>query len=124
MDDAGIGPADIDAIVPHGAGVRATDAGEAGALRAVFGPRLAELPLITLTPNIGACMAGMGAVQAAVGALCLKHQQLPARLHAGRPSAGMQAGAAPARAARLRHILVAAGSMGGQNAAIVLKQVA
>jgi 3-oxoacyl-[acyl-carrier-protein] synthase II len=124
LDDAGTNPSEIDAIVPHGSGVRSTDVGEAAALRAVFGPRLSEIPLVTLTPSIGGCMAGMGAVQAAVGAMCLKEQKLPARLHAGRAPAGMQAGPSESRPARLRHVLVATGSMGGQNAAIILKGVA
>jgi 3-oxoacyl-[acyl-carrier-protein] synthase II len=121
MDDAGVGPGEIDAIVPTGMGIVAQDRGEAGALRSVFGARLADIPLVTLSPNIGNTMAGVGAVAAAVGAKCLAEQTLPARIHHGRPVEGLQAGAAPARGAKLRHVLVATAALGGQNAAMVLR---
>lgn len=120
IDDAGVRPDEIDAIVPEASGVPAEDEAEAEALRAAFGPRLRELPLVTLTPAIGDCMAGQGGLAVAAAALVLKNQMLPARLHAGRPFAGLDAGAAPTRPATLRNVLVTTGSVGGQNAAIVL----
>ncbi len=119
--DAGIGPGDVDAIVPHAAGIRSMDAREAGALREVFGERLASVPLVTLTPGIGDCLAGSGGLAAAVGAVCLHRQRLPARVHAGTPAPGIDAGRAGARDARLRHVVVATSALGGQNAAIVLR---
>jgi 3-oxoacyl-[acyl-carrier-protein] synthase II len=122
LDDAGLTPGDIDAIVPHASGIVEMDRGEAGALRAVFGERLAGIPLVTLTPQIGDTLASSGGLAVAVAAMCLREQKLPARLHSGRPATGLDAGATPARAASLRHILVATGSLGGQNAAVVLRR--
>lgn len=121
LEDARLGPEAIDAIVPHAPGVPALDAAEAAALRAVFGARLAEVPLVTTSPNIGESKAGDGGIAAAVAAACLRHQALPARIHAGTPEPGLQAGRAPARAAKLRHMLVVTNALGGQNAAIILK---
>jgi len=121
LEDAGVGPGEIDAVVPHGAGIASIDAGEADALRAALGPHLPSVPLVTLTPSIGDCMAGASALAAAVGAMCLHAQKLPARLHAGRCPDDLQAGAAPAREARLRHVLVCTSALGGQNAALVLR---
>lgn len=123
LDDAGLGAERIDAIVPLASGVPAIDAPEAGALRAVFGERLASIPLVTLTPAIGNCTAGLGGLAAAVGAKCMAEQRLPARFHAGTPAAGLLAGAAPSTPAALEHILVTTGSLGGQNAAIILKRI-
>lgn len=120
LHDARLTPEAIDAIVPGGIGVADLDGGEAAALRAVFGARLREIPLVTLAPHIGNTMAGMGGVAAAVAAKCLAEQRLPARLHHGQPAAGLDAGPAPSRSARLRHVLVATPALGGQNAAIVL----
>jgi 3-oxoacyl-[acyl-carrier-protein] synthase II len=97
------------------------DRGEAGALDAVFGERLGEIPLITLVPQIGDAMAAGGGLAVAVAAKCLSEQMLPARLQGGTPRSGLDAGAAAAQPARLRHILVATGSLGGQNAAVVLR---
>lgn len=123
LDDAGVKPDEINAIVPHASGIPAMDAGEAGALRAVFGSRLASIPLVVVSPLIGESAAGNGAVLAAVGALCVRHQMIPARVNAGNCPRDLQAHAAPATKAALRHVLVCSSSFGGQNAAIVLRQV-
>lgn len=120
LADARINAADIDAIIPHAAGHPALDRAEAQALQSVFGDRLAEVPLVTLTPYLGECLAGRASLQAAVGALCLRRQMLPARLNAGTPASGLDAGAASARSARLNHILVCCSSIGGSHAALVL----
>jgi 3-oxoacyl-(acyl-carrier-protein) synthase len=79
---------------------------------------------VTLSPNIGNCAAGTGSIQAAVAAKIVREQRLPARLHSGTPAPDFDAGPADARPARLRHVLAATGSQGGQNAAIVLSALA
>jgi 3-oxoacyl-[acyl-carrier-protein] synthase II len=124
LDDAKISPEDVDAIIPQGCGVRALDSHESVALRAVFGERLAKVPVVTLVPFIGDCAAGHGGILAGVAALCLKHQQLPARLHAGRYPSDLDVGPTVARTAPLRNVLVCSSSLGGQNAALVLQYVA
>ncbi len=121
LNDAGLTPDDIDAIVPHAAGVPWMDTAERGALQRVFGSRLNDVPIVAVTPNIGSCNAGMGGLLAVVAALCVKHQQLPAQLNAGTP-AGIRAEARPARKATLRHVLACSSSLGGQNGAVILKR--
>lgn len=119
LRDARLTPDDIDAIVPHGSGVPASDAAEAAALRSAFGAKMADIPLVTWTQSLGDCHAGNGGVQTAIGALCLSRQMLPATLRAGAqgsPPSALQ----PSRSARLRHVLVCSGGVGGQCAAIVL----
>ncbi len=121
LRDAGITPDRIDAVAPMAAGVPALDTRELGSLRAALGDA-ADRPMITLTPNAGNALAGHGGLTAAAAALALHTQRLPARLHAGRPE-GADAGACAARDARLEHVLVCAGSFGGQAAALVLRRV-
>lgn len=121
LADAGVTPSQIDAIVPTGAGVADADGAEAWALREVFGERLASVPLITIRPNLGDCQAGNGALQVAIACKCLREQKLPARLQAGTPAPGLDARPAPARDATLRTVLVCSTSLGGQNAALVLR---
>ncbi|MGP1308639.1 MAG: beta-ketoacyl-[acyl-carrier-protein] synthase family protein [Phycisphaerales bacterium] len=123
IEDAGVAAADIDAVVPHGAGVRGLDDEEAAALRQVFGARLKDVPLVTITPNIGDTMAGQSALQAAAGALCVHAQTLPARRHGGASPADLAAGASKSRDANLRNVLVCTNALGGQNAALVLRRV-
>jgi 3-oxoacyl-[acyl-carrier-protein] synthase II len=121
--DAGMQPSEIDAVVPFGCGAAAMDAAEAAAIRSVFGDRAARVPLVTLAPLIGNCGAGFGAVAAAVAVQCLRTGMLPARVN-GDASLGVDAGPAPARKVDLKSILVCTPSLGGQNAAIVLRRVA
>ncbi|HVZ94454.1 MAG TPA: beta-ketoacyl-[acyl-carrier-protein] synthase family protein [Phycisphaerales bacterium] len=123
LDDAGLQPDAIDAIVPHASGTPTSDEEEESALRAVFGQRLASVPLVTTTPAVGDTMGGAGGIAACVGAMCLKHQTIPARIHAGAPKQGLLAGASPARDAALRHVLVCTNSFAGQNAALVLRRL-
>lgn len=121
LEDAGITPEQIDVIVPMGSGVPELDRAEIGAFRAVFGSRLASIPMLTVQPNAGNCVAGSGGLQLTAATLALKNQRLPARLNAGSPVAGLLAGAAPSREAKLQYALLCSGSLGGQNAAVVLK---
>lgn len=123
LDDAEIAPDRIDAIVPMASGVECLDRAELGALRAVFGDRLAQIPLVSTMPNVGMCMAGSGALQVAVAAGCLKNQKLPARVHAGTPKSGLQIDPTTARDADLEYVLVCSGALGGQNAAVVLRRI-
>ncbi len=122
LRDAGVRPDQIDAIVPAALGAPGLDRAEAGALRRVFGDALAATPLVTISPSVGSCAAGQGGLQAAVGAECLRRQMLPARIHAGAPAPGLDAGACDVRDAELSHVLVCTGALGGQNAALVLRR--
>lgn len=106
LDDAGLKPEEIDAIVPHGSGIASLDAGEWAAMRAVFGDRLERVPMVLLTPAIGSCLAGHGALAAAVGAMIVKTGVVPG-------------GAGGVKA---KTVLVAGGSLGGHAAALVLKK--
>lgn len=121
LKDAGITPDQVDAIAPMSAGVPGLDARELGSLRAALGDA-AGRPMITVTPNAGNALAGHGGLTTAAAAMALHTQRLPARVHAGKP-VGADAGACGARDAGLRHVLVCAGSFGGQAAALVLRRV-
>lgn len=121
--DAGITPEQIGACVMVGYGVPALDFAEAGALRAIFGAGLKKLPLVTIGPNVGNCWAGTAGVLAVVAARCIKEQRLPARVNTGSCAGDVDGGAAPSREARLGYVLAVAGSLGGQNAAMILKAV-
>ncbi len=121
LRDAGMTADQIDAVVPFGSGVPSLDAAERAALAQVFGARAARVPLITIQPALGNCGAGHGAIATAVAVRCLVEQRLPARINA-RGAAGLDADAAPARAADVRAVLVVTPSLGGQNAAIILRR--
>jgi 3-oxoacyl-[acyl-carrier-protein] synthase II len=121
LDDAGVSASDLHAIVPTGTGIPGVDAGEAAAIRQIFESRAATIPIVQVTPFVGLCGAGSGALSVAIATRCLLEQRLPARIN----TAGctwLDANAAPARAAKLDRILVLSTSLGGQVAAAVLER--
>lgn len=122
LRDANVGAGEIDAIVPAAMGVATLDHAELGGLGRVFGARLVEIPLVTLTPVVGQLFSGAGALALAVAAKAIREQRLPARLHGGRPDARALAGAAESVPAALRNVLVCTGSLSGQAAAVVLRR--
>jgi len=123
LDDASADIDSIDAIVPFGSGVVVFDAAEREALARVFGSRAKSIPLVTITPSIGSCGAGAGAIAACVAVECMRQQKLPARINTTGVT-DLDANATPARAAVLNRVLVVTPSFGGQNGAIVLGRVA
>jgi 3-oxoacyl-[acyl-carrier-protein] synthase II len=126
LADAGVKADAIDAIVPLGSSLPGSDAAEAAAIRAAFGPRSESIPLVTVVPIVGNCCAGAGAIALSVAAKMLKEQRvirgssLVAR--GDGPSAVMLSAVANEQRTTnpLRNILVMTTSMGGQNAAVVL----
>ncbi len=120
---AKVKPDEVDAIAPFGSSIPHIDRAEAAAIKRVFGNRAATIPLITTIPNVGNCCAGASAIPVAIAAKALKTQTLPARLHTTN-AAGLNANASKSGPAQLRHILVMATGLGGQNAALVLKRMA
>ena len=122
--DAGLSPDDIDAILPHASGIPGMDAEEIAAFRSVFGERLKDIPLVTITPNVGDTMAGHGSIAIGVGAMCVRRRTLPARLHAGTPAPDLDAGAADVRDAPIKNMLICTNALGGQNGAVVLSSAA
>ena len=126
LHEAGVKPADVDAIVPFGCGVPGIDASEAAALRKVFGERVSKIPLVTISTVTGNCGAGFGGVAASVAVQCLREQKLPARIQGGKAGesvGGVDGASIGARDAVLNTIVVTTTSLGGQNAAIVLRRI-
>lgn len=121
LRDADCQPEDIDVIVPQAAGAPGTDEQELLALKSIFGERLASVPCIALATTLGDCAAGNGGLQAAVAALIIKHQTLPARLGAPKLPVWPAAARAASMPQPVKNVLVCSSSLAGQNAALVLR---
>lgn len=123
LDESQSSPDVVDAIVPFGLGVPTSDNAEAEAITSVFGARAPSIPIVQVTPFVGNCGAGAGALSLIVAAQALREQRLPARLNTT-GCTRLDANVAPSRSASLRAVLVLNAGLGGQNAAILLRRVA
>lgn len=108
LDDAGLEPGDIDAVIPTACGVPALDRSEMATLRAVFGT---VPPLVTLADRVGDCLAGHAGLAACAAASMLHDRAWPegAYVHGG--------GALPDSPPRA--ILITTHAIGGPAAAAV-----
>nr|WP_042191300.1 beta-ketoacyl synthase N-terminal-like domain-containing protein [Kibdelosporangium sp. MJ126-NF4]CEL19978.1 Polyketide chain length factor WhiE-CLF [Kibdelosporangium sp. MJ126-NF4]CTQ97202.1 Polyketide chain length factor WhiE-CLF [Kibdelosporangium sp. MJ126-NF4] len=127
LERAGVGPDDVDVVFADGAGDAEADAGEANALRAVFGGRLADLPVTIPKTMVGRLMSGAGALDVAWAALALHTGELPPTVNADaeltRQHYGINLVTERTRPQRLRTALVIARGVGGFNSAVVLGAV-
>ena len=119
---AGIDPQKINLVIGFGLGLAESDRAEAAALASVFGASLAQIPIRSTKSLAGNCGAGAGGLDVCAAVMALREQTIPAAINCDQPLAGLNAGSSPARPAKLEYVLTYNQSMGGQNAAVVLKR--
>lgn len=125
LEDAGVRPDEVGFVNAHGSGTPHNDAAEAAALRAVLGPRVAEVPVTSTKGAIGHTLGACGAIEAAVTVRCLLEGVLHPTPGGGEvdPDArvnlvmGKSRAIDPARPALSTNI-----AFGGANAAVVLRR--
>jgi 3-oxoacyl-[acyl-carrier-protein] synthase II len=119
---AGLSPDEIDYVNCHGTGTRPNDLSESRALRAVFGERVARLPVSTSKPFFGHTLGGAGAVEAVVTVLALQHGFLPPTLNLDEPDPELgELDLVPeGRPADIRRAMSNSFGFGGSNASLVL----
>jgi 3-oxoacyl-[acyl-carrier-protein] synthase II len=119
-------PAGVDYVAAHGSGTRLGDASEGRALRAAFGDAGNGPMVSSVKPATGHLGAGAGALNLAVAALAVHHQQVPPTLNLERPDRcceGINWVSGQAREAPVRHALALARGLEGQNVALALRGV-
>ena len=116
LREAGSAPADVDAIVPHGLGVREHDESELAGLREVFGEGLKRPACCPVKAQTGSAAAGC-AIEVAAAAMILHTGQFPPAINTRNDSLNVSG---EVREGRPRVVLTCVFGLGGQNAALVL----
>lgn len=122
LQDAGLGPDQVDYINAHGTGTTANDRTEAAAIRQVFGP---HPPLVSSTKAMhGHVIGGTGAVELLACLLALREGVIAPTLgfEAVDPDCALDVVPNVARRANVRVALTNAFAFGGLNAVLALRR--
>jgi len=120
LDDAGIGPSEVDHINAHGTSTPLNDVAESRVIRRVFG---ADAPPVTSTKGVtGHSLGAAGAIEAAFSVLSIKHGVLPptANLDAQDPEIDLDIVSKEPRTADAEVVMSNSFGFGGQNGVLVL----
>ena len=77
LEDAGIGPEDVDYVNAHGTSTPLNDRSETRALKTALGDRAAEVPVSSIKSVIGHLLGAAGAVEAVATVLALAERVAP-----------------------------------------------
>lgn len=122
LEDAGLGPADVDHYNAHGTSTPLNDLAEARAVRTVFGPAADDLAVTSTKGVTGHQLGAAGAVEAVFALLALRDGRVPptAGLAEQDPQIDLAVVSGRPLERPLRAVLSASFGFGGQNAALVL----
>ncbi len=127
LEDAGVGPEQIDYISAHGTGTKENDSIETKAVKLVFAGQGAAPgnvpPVSSVKSMLGHLIAAAGAVEAITCVLAIRDGRLPPtmNLHRPDPACDLDYVANQSREARVRIALSNSFGFGGQNDTLVLR---
>jgi len=121
LKEATISPAAVDLHVPNGLGIASHDRAELNGLAKVYGDRLGGVAMSPIKAQIGSLAAG-GGVDVAAAALAVHHGKIPPVVNTRRPCVPLNV-APETRDAKIGVAVTSVFSLGGQNAALVLRRI-
>jgi 3-oxoacyl-[acyl-carrier-protein] synthase II len=122
LEDAAIGPEEVDYINAHGTSTVLNDAMETLAIKKVFGEQAYRVPISSTKSMIGHLFGGAGAVETIVCALTIEHGVIHPTINYETPDPACDLDYVPnvARKAEVDVALSNSFGLGGQNACLVL----
>jgi 3-oxoacyl-[acyl-carrier-protein] synthase II len=124
IDDAGIGPEDIDYINAHGTSTDLNDVSETLAIKAVFGDHSRSLAVSSTKSMTGHLLGGAGGVESVFTVLTLKEGIIPPTINLDNPDPQCDLDYVPHEARRraVRIAMTNSFGFGGTNAVLVFKK--
>jgi act minimal PKS ketosynthase (KS/KS alpha) len=124
LDQARLGPRDIDYINAHGSGTRQNDRHETAAFKTSLGERAHRVPVSSIKSMVGHSLGAIGSIELAACALALEHQVVPptANLHTPDPECDLDYVPVTAREHRMAAVLSVGSGFGGFQSAAVLRR--
>jgi 3-oxoacyl-[acyl-carrier-protein] synthase II len=121
LADAGLAPDDIDYVNAHGTSTPENDKMEAMSCTAVFGERMANLPISSNKSMIGHTLTAAGAVEAVMSLMTIGTGRIPPTINYQMPDPAIPLDVVPnvARDASVRYVLSNSFGFGGQNTCLV-----
>ncbi len=122
---AGIDPATIDYINPHGSGTPLNDRVETLVFKEVMGEAAYEASISSVKPITGHCMGASGSVEALACVMAIRDQKVPPTINYTTPDPECDLDYVP-NTAKSRPVKIAMSTsvgLGGHNAAIILREV-
>ncbi|GLS43194.1 beta-ketoacyl-ACP synthase [Methylobacterium brachythecii] len=121
LEDADTAPEAIDTINAHGTSTPENDKMEAMGCTAVFGERIASLPISSNKSMIGHTLTAAGAIEAVVSMLTIQHGRIPPTINHVVPDPSLTLDVVTtARDVRVSRVLSNSFGFGGQNTCLVL----
>ena len=121
IKQSGIAPEDVDYISAHGTGTPTNDRLETIAVKKTFGDLAWKIPISSIKSMLGHTMGAASAIEAAVCALAITHQQIPPtmNLHEQDPECDLDYVPNKARKCHVRIAMNNAYAFGGNNSSLI-----
>jgi 3-oxoacyl-[acyl-carrier-protein] synthase II len=121
LDEAGIGPEELDYVNAHGTSTPLGDAMETRALKLVLGEAASRVLVSSTKSMIGHCLGAAGALEAAATVLALAEGKVPPTINLDEPDPACDLDYVPnkAREVNLRYAASNSFGFGGHNATVV-----
>ncbi|WP_029349290.1 beta-ketoacyl-ACP synthase [Bosea sp. 117] len=122
LADAGVEPEAIDYINAHGTSTPENDRMEFTGMTAVFGERIAGIPLSSNKSMIGHTLTAAGAIEAVASLLTIQNGRIPPTINYEVPDPAIPLDVVPnvARDAKVTRVMSNSFGFGGQNVCLIL----
>ena len=124
LEDAGIGPEDVDYINAHGTSTPLNDLSETLAIKRVFGERAHKVPISSTKSMIGHTLGGAGALEAVASICTIAHNVIHPTINYEYPDPECDLDYVPneSRPTRVDTVLSNSFGFGGQNACLIVRR--